>query len=165
MQKSTYGEYLSLVKDILENDEFTQLKKCVHHGTTRYNHSLKVSYISYMIAKNYNMSYKEVARAGLLHDFFDNENANLVERFKATFTHPLEAENNARDKFNISEKEAKIIRSHMFPINLTLPRDKESWLVSICDKLVCITEYSTNAYHKIKYVAGAFALIFLNFIK
>jgi len=165
MKKSTYKEYHSLVKDILENKEFIDLKKCIHHGTNRYDHSLKVSYLSYMIAKKYNLSYEEVARASLLHDFFNNENANLKQRFKATFTHPIEAENNARDKFNITEKEAKIIRSHMFPVNLTLPKDKESWVVTICDKLVCITEYLTSIMHKLKYGYNIFILLILNFIK
>lgn len=165
MKDAIYEEYLSLVENILNDKEFKKLENCTHHGTTRYEHSLKVSYSAYKIAKRYNLSYEEVARSALLHDFFNNEEANLKERFKATFTHAQEAEQNARDKFNISEKEAKIIRCHMFPINLTLPRDKESWIVTICDKAMYFKEYSSNISHKLKYATNIFVILFLNFIK
>ena len=165
MKKNTYDEYLSLVKDILDDEEFIKLKKCSHHGTTRYDHCLKVSYSAYKMAKKYNLSYEEVARSALLHDFFNNEDASLKDRFKATFTHPEQAENNARDKFNISEKEAKIIRCHMFPINLTLPRDKESWVVTLCDKIVYFKEYTLNIVYKLRYAINIFVILFLNFIK
>lgn len=162
---NNYGEYLSLVENILNDEEFIKLKKCPHHGTTRYDHSINVSYKSYKIAKLCKLSYKEVARSALLHDFFNNEKANMKDRIKATFTHPVEAENNARDKFNISEKEAKIIRSHMFPVNFTLPRDKESWVVTICDKVAYIEEYSKTIFNKFKYVVSVFGILIINFIK
>jgi uncharacterized protein len=165
MKDDTYEEYLSLVKDILYDDDFIKLKNCNHHGTTRYDHSLKVSYSAYKIAKKYKLSYEEVAISALLHDFFNNEDASLKERFKATFTHPVEAENNARDKFNITEKEAKIIRCHMFPINLTLPRDRESWVVTICDKIVYFQEYSLNILYKLRYSINIFAILLLNFLR
>ena len=165
MKDNTYEEYLSLVKNILEDEEFKKLKNCLHHGTTRYEHSINVSYNAYKIAKRYNLSYEEVARSALLHDFFINEEANLKDRFKATFTHAAQAENNARDKFNISEKEAKIIRCHMFPVNLTLPRDKESWVVTICDKGAYFNEYFKNVSHKLKYAVNIFAILILNFMK
>lgn len=163
--KSNYDEYLSLVKNILDDKDFIELKKCLHHGTTRYTHSLNVSYKAYKMAKKYNLSYEEVARSALLHDFFNNENATLKERFKATFTHPLEAENNAREKFNISEKEARIIRCHMFPLNLTIPKDKESWIVTICDKMVFFKEFYLNFLSKIKFSFNILIILFLNFIK
>ena len=160
-----HEEYLSIVDNILNDKDFIKLKKCPHHGTTRYDHSINVSYKSYRVAKLCKLSYKEVARSALLHDFFNNEEAKMKDRIKATFTHPLEAENNARDKFNITEKEAKIIRSHMFPVNFTLPKDKESWVVTICDKVAYVEEYSITIYNKFKYALSIFCILVLNFIK
>ena len=160
-----HEEYLSLVENILNDKEFVKLKKCPHHGTTRYDHSINVSYKSYRIAKLCKLSYKEVARSALLHDFFNNEEASMKDRIKATFTHPVEAENNARDKFNISEKEAKIIRSHMFPVNFTLPRDKESWVVTICDKVAYFEEYSKSVFNKFRYTLSIFGASILFLIK
>ena len=44
-------EYWNKVNDILEHDEFKKMEDIVHHGITRYNHSVRVSYYSYRIAK------------------------------------------------------------------------------------------------------------------
>ena len=63
-------EYSQLVYHILINSEFNKIKSIEHHGVTRYEHSLKVSYYSYKIAKFLHLDYKDVARGGLLHDFF-----------------------------------------------------------------------------------------------
>ena len=59
-----------LVNDILENDKFKKIDNYRHHGMTRLEHSVKVSYYSYKIAKKLRLNYRAVARAGLLHDFF-----------------------------------------------------------------------------------------------
>ena len=39
-------KYIEIVNDILVNEEFNQIKDLEHHGMTRYDHSLKVSYIA-----------------------------------------------------------------------------------------------------------------------
>ena len=135
------NEYKKLVEHILKSEEFINLKKCEHHGITRFDHSLKVSYQAYKFAKKHNMDYKSVAIGGLLHDFFDSENVSLKEKFISTFTHPLKAEINALEKFNVNSKESDIIRSHMFPLNLVIPKHKESWLVSLVDKAVATYEF------------------------
>ena len=44
-------EYEILVSDILNHNEFIKMKDIAHHGTTRYDHCIKVSYKSYKIAK------------------------------------------------------------------------------------------------------------------
>ena len=42
-------EYIQLIKDIIDNSEFLKLKTCEHHGISRFEHSLKVSYNSYKL--------------------------------------------------------------------------------------------------------------------
>ena len=73
-------EYLEIVSYILNNEEFLKLKKCEHHGISRFDHSLKVSYKAYKFAKKNNLDYKAVAVGGLLHDFFTDENVNLKDK-------------------------------------------------------------------------------------
>ena len=74
--------YHKIIKNILENKEFNQLKHIEHHGISRYDHSLKVSYYSYKIAKALNLDYYQTARGGLLHDFFiSKESRTTKERF------------------------------------------------------------------------------------
>mgnify|MGYP001625093678 CR=1 FL=1 len=62
--------YLSEVGDILRNKEFLSLSLYEHHQwTTRFMHSINVSYISWKLARKFGCDEKVAARAGLLHDF------------------------------------------------------------------------------------------------
>ncbi len=88
--------YINIVDNILDNEEFNKIKTIEHHGTTRFDHSVRVSYYSYKLAKMFRLDYKEVARAGLLHDFFlSDEDRNVKDRFISTFTHPKKAVENS----------------------------------------------------------------------
>ena len=135
-------EYMIYVKDILDNTEFKKLKKYLHHGITRYDHCVRVSYNSYKIAKKLKLNSKDVARAGLLHDFFlvNNQKIDKLERFKVLFSHPRIAVENSKKYFTINEKEENIILSHMFPFGIVLPKYKESILVDIIDDAASIYE-------------------------
>ncbi len=158
-------EYLDLVNYILNSEEFLKLKKCEHHGISRFDHSLKVSYYAYKFAKKFKFDYKSVAIGGLLHDFFLDENMNLKDKIYSMINHPLKAEANALETFNITSKEADIIKSHMFPINLSIPKYKESWLVSIYDKKVALKELSYKLSYKLRYTYNLAFVILFNLIK
>lgn len=159
-------EYCNIVNYILETTEFQNLKKFIHHGTSRYDHSLKVSYQAYKYAKKHNLDYNAVAIGGLLHDFFENSsNPTLKERFFATFDHSQIAVNNARDRFNVNELEADIISSHMFPINKKVPMHKESWIVSLYDKKIGMAEWACQFGRQISYATNLFLILVLNSIK
>lgn len=159
-------EYLELIKNILSNEEFNKIKDIEHHGTTRYIHSLRVSYVSYKITKILHLDYKEVARAGLLHDFFiSEEERTLKERFISTFTHPKYAVENSCKCFDLSEKEKDIIESHMFPIYYSIPKYAESWIVSCTDKVVGTYEFGMKFKYKFSYAANLLLIILLNNLK
>lgn len=170
--------YLRLVRDILENEEFNEIKKIDHHGITRFDHSLRVSYYSYRVSKLFRLDYDLVARAGLLHDFFFSKeekeliNGNkefIVPSFKdklvSTFIHPKQSVENARRVFNISDKEADMIRSHMFPIYTSIPKYAESWIVSIVDKCVATYEFSKKFSYKFSYATNLFILMIIKNLK
>ena len=158
-------DYLDLVKNIINDARFLKLKSCEHHGISRYDHSLKVSYYAYKYAKKHGLDYKEVAVGGLLHDFFLDENYGLKQKFISTFTHPSKCLNNASDIFDINNKEKDIIKCHMFPLNLKVPRYKESWIVSLYDKKVAIGEFTCNFGYKLRYVGNLMLLLLFNFLK
>ena len=132
-------EFYEINKDILENEKFNELKKYKHHGITRYEHCLKVAYYTYKVARKKNKNYKEVTRAALLHDFFTDEVENLSP-FKRFVNHPKYAVENSKKYFNISKLQEDIIKSHMFPIGLTIPKYKESWLVDLIDDYSAVVE-------------------------
>lgn len=159
-------EYSQIVYHILINEEFNKIKQIEHHGVTRYDHSLKVSYYSYKIAKFLHLDYKEVARGGLLHDFFlSNEDRTKKERFVSTFVHPKKAVKKATENFDLGEKEIDMIRTHMFPVNIAVPKYAESWIVSFVDKAVAIAEFSKTFKYRLAYMMNIYFLFLLNYIR
>ena len=143
-------DYLEIVKDILESDEFKELKKFKHHGINRYDHSVRVSYWAYKRAKKRGLDYKACARAGLLHDFYfvNNQEVTFRERLKVLRTHNDTAIDDAKKIFKVSDKEAEIIRTHMFPVNKSIPMSKEAWVVNNADKAASSYERLFLAFTK-----------------
>lgn len=159
-------KYMLIVDDIINNYHFNKLKKIEHHGTTRFNHSIRVSYFSYKVSKRLGLDYMATARAGLLHDFFESsQDRTMQDKFFSTFTHPKKAVENAILEFQIDGKQMDIIRSHMFPFNLSVPKYIESWLVSTVDKVVGMYEFSKKFNTKLSYVTNLFILFLINNIK
>ena len=158
--------YQQIVDHILNNEEFNQIKRIEHHGVTRYEHSLKVSYYSYKIAKALHLNYEEVARGGLLHDFFmSNEDRDSKERIVSTFNHPKKAVQNATRVFQVNDLEADIIKTHMFPINASVPTYAESWVVNLVDKGIGGFELGKKFVYRFRYALNLYVLFLLNSIK
>lgn len=138
-------EYYEIIKDILESKEFQKRKTYAHHGSiTVYEHSLKVSYLAYKISKLLKLDSKSVAIGALLHDFYKEpwQSKPPAKNFfkKHGFTHANEAYLNVNKYFPevINDKVKDIIIKHMFPLNISLPKYKESWVVTLSDKLVSL---------------------------
>ena len=88
-------EYMNIICDILDNDDFVSLEKCKHHGINRLEHSMRVSYYSYYIAKKLKLNFRETARGGLLHDFFHVEELAPKKQKFCFAVHPYQSLNNA----------------------------------------------------------------------
>lgn len=160
------SEYNFIVYDILNSEEFDKIRYIEHHGITRFDHSVRVSYLSYKIAKNLKFKYREVARAGLLHDFFMSDfDRSKKEKFLSTFTHPKKALKKSVNNFKLNKREKNIILSHMFPLYISLPRYKESVLVSIVDKIVAFYEFSLKFRCKFKYITNVYILVLFGVFK
>lgn len=128
-------EFEIIVEDILNNDKFKSLSRELHHGISRYEHSLRVAKYSYNVATILHMKdYKEITRAALLHDFYDDVDLGNDTSFQRLYTHPHMAMVNAKKYFELNETQENIIESHMFPMSKTLPKSKEAILVSLMDK-------------------------------
>ena len=158
-------EYKRIVKDILRNNEFKKMYYIEHHGISRWEHLIKISYRSYVIAKKLKLDYRSVARGALLHDFYlDGDERDQKRKFLDTFVHPKKALITSINNFEMNDMEKNIIVSHMFPIYLALPRYKESVLVNIVDKIIggkeLIREYDGKFKYRFSYLVS-FLLIFL----
>ncbi len=140
------NEFNMLTYDILQNEEFLKLDGYVHHGLTRMEHSLRVAYYSYIIAKFLKLDYEEVATGALLHDFFHEDYEEVPMRIYSMFTHAKKSLKNSSELFELSDMEKDIIETHMFPISFYKPpKYLESWLVSIVDKLCSVYEFSLQS--------------------
>lgn len=162
MTKFNDNEFHNLTNSIKSLSEYQNLKKIKHHGITRYEHSMRVAYYSYIITKTLKLDYKETTQAALLHDFFSDEVAykNPVARLRQ---HPDCAVENASRIINLSAKQIDIIKTHMFPITFTPPKYLESWIVDVVDDIASI--YERGTYLK-KHCKSAmivlYALLFIN---
>lgn len=162
----TDKKYLKIVADIIDNEEFEKLKEIQHHGITRYEHSIKVSYYAYKISRFLKLDYNATARGGLLHDFFLSSNDKThKDSVISTFTHPKLARNNAHHLFVTNIKEDDIIVSHMFPFYIKFPKYAESWIVNLTDKVIGGFEFIQKFDYKLSYVSNIALLFIINHIK
>ena len=155
-------EFMNFASPVLYDNEFLKTKQIVHHGSTRYSHCVKVSYLSYKVSKILGADKNSVVKAGMLHDFFlQRDDKNIKTEAKMFVNHPKIAKENAIKFFNVNEKEQNIIESHMFPFSYVKPKYKESWIVSICDKFVALFEGVSSA----KAQLSLWLILLVNYLK
>lgn len=148
-------EYMSIVGDLLEDENLMKLDDITHHHyTTRLVHSLFVSYVSYKVAKSMNLDYVSTARAGLLHDFFleDRGEVEGLGLGSHNCAHPKIALENAKKITELNKIEKDIILKHMFlcAFSFNIPRYQESMIVTMVDKYCAISEVSKPSRDWIK---------------
>lgn len=166
-------EYYDIVSNIITDDNFKRLKKDTHHNTNKYDHLLRVSKLSYKIAKCTKANVQETTRAGLLHDFFFGGRKDSIRN--SYLNHPYTSAINAKECFNITDEEASIIKTHMFhhtffrslipfinpdekvKIKDGKPKSKEAWIV-------CMSDLIVSAYEGIRFNVGGKVAIYLLFI-
>jgi uncharacterized membrane protein/HD superfamily phosphodiesterase len=139
-------EYLDIIGDISEHEEFMKLKQFFHHNASAYIHVHDVAYLSYRISKFLKLDCRSTARGALLHDFFlydwrHHDVPDLPRKKFHGLAHPKIALDNARKYFTVNEIEEDIIRKHMWPLTIVPPRYKESFIVSFADKYLSSKEF------------------------
>ena len=136
-------EYVELISDLLRNEKVNKMRLYrQHHNVSCFEHCLYVSYNTYLICKKHNLDYKSAARAGLLHDLFlyDWRKRENGRKGLHAFTHPKEALRQAQTITHLNKKEEDIIKKHMWPVTLALPKYKETFLITYVDKYFAVAE-------------------------
>lgn len=151
-----FEDWLSLVENILLHDEFQRRKMFLHHhDMTVWDHSILVSFKSFLVGRIFHADVRVCAIAGLLHDFYsqawlsspelesflDGKYVQLMKVKKPLFkkhgfTHARDAAKNYV-KFFPELEDKKItnsIKRHMFPLNIIPPRYKEGVIITAVDK-------------------------------
>lgn len=158
MSNKNKDKFYSIIKDITNNKDFNKLNKELHHGITRYDHSLRVAKWTYYICDKLNMkNIKETTRAALLHDFYVDKDLDPKNGIQRLGSHPDQALTNSLKYYELDKIQQDIIKTHMFPCNLNIPKYKESWLVSGIDKIV-------STYEMLRFKSTLYAGILLLFL-
>ena len=94
-------EYFDTISDLIDTQEVQALKKCSQHmATSRFQHSLNVSYYSFIICRKFGLDTYSAARAGLLHDLYyydwKTDDKRPLEGHHAMI-HPIIALENAKN--------------------------------------------------------------------
>lgn len=135
-------------KDILVHPNMQKEKELIQHFNVNcYEHSLAVAYLSVSLTYKFNVEVdmRSLIRGALLHDYFLYDWHEKDESHKLHgFSHAMTALKNASKDFELNEIEEDIIKKHMFPLNIALPRYKESVLVTMADKICAAYEVSRN---------------------
>ena len=125
------------------------LSRCaafIQHGDTScLLHCVAVAFYSALLLDVLRVRYdrRALVRGALLHDFFlydwHRRRRAPGEPLHA-FHHPLAALEDARGHVALTDKEADIIRKHMFPVTPTPPASREGLAVCLTDKLCALYE-------------------------
>lgn len=145
------SEYLDCVSELIGNEDVRSMKLYnQHRGVDCLKHSLNVSIFSYLICRKLGLDYRSAARGGLLHDFFlyDWHCGNPHGGLHA-FRHPKIASMNAGRTFQLNQREQDVIKKHMWPLTVSLPKYPETFIVILVDKFFCIREVFKNGNHQV----------------
>lgn len=136
-------EYMQIVKDLIINETVLRMKIYRQHfNVSCFDHCIFVSYNAYLICKKHNLDFKSAARAGLLHDMFlyDWRKRENGRKGLHAFTHGKTALENALKITNLNDKERDIIKNHMWPVTIGIPKYKETFIITLVDKYFAIVE-------------------------
>ncbi len=135
-------EYIDCIHDLIEHPLVRTMKVYIQHSDIDcLEHSLYVSYNSYLVCKRLGFDYRSAARGGLLHDFFLYDwHVKGSHKGLHGFTHPRTAFDNATREFQLNAVEKDIILKHMWPLTIVPPKYKESYIVAGTDKYCALME-------------------------
>lgn len=161
MQDNNKISFDNIAKDIINTNKFNKLKYESHHGLNRYTHVMRVSKYTYKISKFLHFDYVSATRAALLHDYYTSDDFDNITEIKKLNLHPTIASKNALKDFKLNKIEKNAIESHMFPMGKTLPKYKESWILTAVDKSVATYE---QLKFKCKNAIALYMLFIINMI-
>lgn len=136
--------FAAIVDDLLRDETVQGMRELPQHSKTCncFEHSLYVAYLSFLVCRRLKLDYVAAARGGLLHDYYlcnwEEEGVGV----RRLWQHPHIALENAKKRYDLTVVEEDIIVKHMWPLTRPLPRHRESFVVSMADKLCALMEMS-----------------------
>lgn len=152
-----FEDWYMLVEDILLSDEFQKRKLFMHHhNLSVWDHSILVSFHSFLVASYCHADKRVCAIAGLLHDFYEQawidtpeirelddgryaKDLDSKKKFfdQHGFTHASSAAKNYVKYFPELENKriTNTIKRHMFPLTPIPPKYLEGYIITCVDKV------------------------------
>ncbi len=148
--RTAFDDLMALyASDVIQSDGMQQEKLLAQHGSgSCYDHSVAVARVSVRIAHALSIrtDIESLIRGALLHDYFLYDwRDRLEEHRKHGRKHAGRALINAKRDFHLSEISCDIIEKHMFPLNIRPPRYRESYIVTLADKICAVREFAGAA--------------------
>jgi len=154
MNKKAESRIKESYESLRMNSRVDEMDKHVHHGNcSTLKHSFGVAYLSiYLCEKlNINPDYNVLTKSAIIHDYYlydwhEKEKWHSLHGFK----HPKFALKNAKEDFDLNDREIDAIINHMFPLVPLLPKYKEGRILCLADKMCAIYEiFKKNPYEEI----------------
>ena len=176
MEKELKGnEFEELLHDLTSHEIVKEMQNYrQHYNCSCYDHCKKVAFYTYLFCKKHHLDYVSATRAAMVHDLFlydwrkDNRNIELPGLH--AFVHPKIALKNANMLFKLNDIEKDIILKHMWPVTISFPRYRETYIVTIMDKYSACFEsylYLKNKFEKntiYKYAYIFLSVLFLRIV-
>ena len=136
---------LRYMDGIKEHEEVLRMKTFIQHGdTSTYDHCVEVTRLAFLLSRRLPWSFheKSIVKGAMLHDFYlyDWHVPDPKRKRLHGLHHHRTAHKNAMSYFRLTPIEEDIILKHMWPLTIKLPRYRESYLVSLADKIVSIKD-------------------------
>ena len=128
---------------ILKHPVYARLRSYMQHGTvTTYDHSLRVARCAFLLNSRLHIhaDEQELVTACLLHDFYLYDWHTRGDHLHG-YHHPKIASVQAKRHFQVSNRVASAIQTHMWPLTLLhVPSSRTAWLLAAADKICSIQE-------------------------
>ncbi|MFI3173991.1 MAG: HD domain-containing protein [Bacillota bacterium] len=140
--------YVTAIEDLIGHETVLEMRNHFQHcHTSRLQHSINVSYYSFLICHYLKLDWQSAARAGLLHDLYFYTWSDDAASHKGHISrHPKLALENAKKVTELNAVEVDAITKHMWPCTLSPPKYPTSAVVNIVDTGVTIFEVLERKY-------------------
>lgn len=145
-------EFKNIIQNLIDSEVVQDMKLYKQHCNVNcYEHCLETSYYSYILAKKWKCDDVSMARGAMLHDLFLYDWRKDGNKYGLhPFVHGKVAYANAREVFDLNDKEKDIIVKHMWPLTIVFPKYKESYIMTLIDKYCTIRETLEYIFRKRK---------------
>lgn len=142
--EKTAEEFFAVIRPLLRIAEVQSMKRYAQHGKTDcFSHCLFVAYAAYCKCLKKGLNACAAARAGMLHDMFlydwHGKEGKPFKRLHG-YRHPAVALSNAEKIAELTPMEQDMIGKHMWPLTVSPPKYRESFVLSCADKRCTMAE-------------------------